>query len=70
MNQDYKQGVKILAISCFGIFVAAIEYLLYTGGVLIDEFVVASETVTIENIMAVTIIVCILIGIAYALATS
>lgn len=69
MDRDVAVGVKILFFGIAGIVLAAIEYLAYTGGVLVDEFVTGSQTITIENIMSFTIVLMVIAGAAYAAAT-
>ena len=51
-----------------GILLAAIENILYTSGTLLDEFVTGSIAIT--DIMAVTIIMFMIVGVMLAVLTS
>ena len=63
MDHDAKIGIQTMALGLAGVIIAAIEYTLYTEGILINEFV--SGTISISDIMAVTIIIWLLIAMIY-----
>lgn len=59
-------GVTVLLFGFIGIILAAIEYTLYTEGILIDEFVTGSVTIT--DVMAFTVIAVLIFGVFIAVA--
>ena len=68
MDRDL-QGVLIaMGVGFVGIILAAIEKILYDSGTIIDEFITGS--ITIENLMAITIIMFLLIGVILATVRS
>lgn len=64
MDKDVKLGMTTMILGLAGLVIAAIEYELYTDGILIDEFV--TGTISISDIMAVTIIIWLLVAVTYA----
>ena len=66
MDKDVRAGVVTMSCGFIGVILAAIEYTLYNQGILVDEF--TTGTVVISDLMAVTIIIWLLIGVAYAVA--
>jgi len=68
MNKSVSAGIVVMLMFFGGIIIAFIEYALYTNGILIDEYV--TGTITIGDVMAVTIIMFALIGVVIAVAKS
>lgn len=68
LDRDVQAGVTIFMGMAAGILCAAIELSLYTDGVFFDEFVTGS--ITISDIMAITIILWTLVGIVIAVYRS
>lgn len=66
MDSSARAALIVIACGSLGIMFAAIEQVLYAEGVLIDEIV--SSTATLPDIMAVTIIIWLIIGVALAVA--
>ena len=66
MDKDVRTGVTVMFCGFFGIILAAIEHTLYQEGILIDEFITGSVTIT--DLMAITIIGWLIIGIILAVA--
>ena len=64
MDRDVRLGVQTMALGLAGVIIAAIEYTLYDAGILLDEFV--SGTISISDIMAVTIIIWLLIAVIFS----
>jgi len=63
--KDYMETFAIIFIcGMMGIVLAFILYLLHINGIVIDEYVTGS--ITIENIMAITIIVWAMVGVMVA----
>ena len=60
--------LTILICGVAGIVQAAIEYSLHDQGILLDEF--TTGTVTISDIMIVTVLIWLLVGAVYAVAKS
>jgi len=67
MDKDVRVGVVTMAIGFLGVIIAAIENSLYTDGILIDEFITGS--VTIADLMSVTIIIFLIAAVVYAVAS-
>lgn len=66
MDKDVRAGVTAMFCGFAGIIMAAIEYTLYEKGIVIDEFV--TGTVTIADLMALTIITWLIVGVIMAVA--
>ena len=64
MDRDVRAGVTAMFCGFVGIILAAIEYTLYIEGILIDEFITGS--VTIADLMAITIVIWLIIGVIIA----
>ena len=64
LDRDVKAGVTTMLGGFVGIIFAAIEYTLYEEGILIDEFVTGS--ITIADLMAITIVIWLIIGVIIA----
>lgn len=60
MDRELKTGLVVLLCIFAGILVAGIEYELNSQGILINEFI--TGTISITDLMAITIVVWILIG--------
>jgi hypothetical protein len=67
MDRDVRAGVTAMFCGFAGIILAAVEYTLYIEGILLDEFV--QNTVTISDLMAITIIIWLIIGVIVAVTT-
>lgn len=59
-NDDFRAMMIVFITGCLGVIVAFIEYTMDNRGILLDE--VVTGTVTISNLMAGTIILFLLIG--------
>lgn len=68
MDADLKPGLIVMFCGFAGVIFAFIENVLYTKGILIDEFI--SGTVSIADLMTLTIVLWILIGIIIGVAKS
>ena len=66
MNKSVSAGIVVMLMFLGGIVIAFIEHALYTSGILIDEYV--TGTITIGDIMIITIIMFALIGVVIAVA--
>lgn len=60
MDREIKTGLIVFLCILAGIMIAAIEYELNSQGILINEFV--TGTISITDLMAVTIIIWVLVG--------
>lgn len=67
MDRDVRVGVVTMAIGFSGIIVAAIMNILNTNGILIDEFITGSVTIT--DLMSVTIIIFLIAAVVFAVAS-
>lgn len=61
MDRNVESGVIVFICGLMGIILAFIEYDLHGKGVLLDEF--AANTVTISDVMAITIVIMLIIGV-------
>lgn len=68
MDTDIKAALYMLGCGLIGILLAAIEYILYMQGTIIDEFV--TGTITLPEIMAMTIIIWLIIGAVLAVTAT
>jgi hypothetical protein len=68
LNKDLRPGLTVLFFSLAGIILAFIEYVLNENSIIIDDFV--STTVTLPDLMSITIIIWVLIGIIVGVAAS
>jgi len=66
MDKDVRAGVVAMFCGFVGIILAAIEKTLYDEGIVIDEFVTGS--ITLPDLMALTIIIWLLIGVVFAVS--
>ena len=64
MGRDVASAIIVILFGLGGIVTAGIEEALYDKGVLIDEFITGS--VTIADLMSITVIVWLLVGIIVA----
>lgn len=64
MNKNILPGVIVLISFAGGIVLAFIEERLYNDGVVIDEFIAGS--ITISELMALTVVIFVLFGIVVA----
>lgn len=64
VDQDLRATVTVMFCGFAGIILAAIEFSLYSRGVLVDEYI--AGTVTIADLMAITIILWLLFGVVIA----
>lgn len=67
-RNDINPGIIVMFCGFAGIIVAFIEKVLYDNGTIIDEFI--TGTITITDLMALTIIIWILVGIIIGVAKS
>ena len=67
MNTDIRAALFVLGCGFIGILMAALEKVLHDEGIMVDEFV--TGTITLPDLMAVTIIIWILIGAVLAVAS-
>jgi hypothetical protein len=67
MDQDSASGVKVFACGMVGVILAMIEQTMYDRGIVIDEFVTGS--IQMWEVMALTIIVWLLIGVVIAVSS-
>lgn len=65
MDSDVESGLVVMLFGVAGIVIAGLEHALYTRGVLIDDFIINS--VTIADLMTLTIIVWLLLGMIVAI---
>lgn len=68
MDNDVQAGLSIMLGGLVGILFAALELSLYNDGIFIDEFITGS--LTIADLMAVTIILFTIIGVIVAVLRS
>lgn len=61
MGDSIKYFAIVFICGCIGIGLALILYILNAQGILIDEYITGS--ITIENVMALTILIWTLIGV-------
>lgn len=61
MNKDMYPGIIVMLFGFAGVILAAIEKAMYDEGLIIDEFITGS--ITLPDVMALTIILWIIIGI-------
>ena len=64
MDRDVRAGVTAMFCGFVGVIMAAIEYTLWEEGILLDEFVTGS--ITIADLMAITIVIWLIIGVIVA----
>ena len=67
-RKDLNPGIIAMFCGFAGIIIAFIEKALYDNGTIIDEFI--TGTITITDLMALTIIIWILVGIIIGVAKS
>jgi hypothetical protein len=67
-KSDLNPGIIVMFCGFAGIILAFIEKALYDNGTIIDEFI--TGTITITDLMALTIIIWIIIGIIIGVAKS
>lgn len=65
VSKDLEAGIVIMLCGFAGIIMAAIEYVMYEQGLIIDEFITGS--ITLPDVMALTIILWIIAGILVGL---
>lgn len=63
--RDTKDGLIALVIVCVGILFAVVMQVMYDRGILIDEFVTGSETITLIDIQAAIIIMFFIFAAIY-----
>jgi hypothetical protein len=63
-SRDFDAMMIVVIMGCLGVILAFIEYVLYSRGILRDEIVTGS--VTISNLMACTVILFLLVGMVLA----
>jgi hypothetical protein len=68
MDRDYVPVVTIFGFGFFGIIMAAIAKVANDEGVIIDEFITGSITIT--DLMAIIIIIFLLAGVVVAVVRS
>ena len=68
MDRDFRSVMMVVAFGCIGIIFAAIEQILYVQGTIIDEFIAGSIAIT--DLMAITIIIWLLVGVILAAVRS
>lgn len=61
MGRDYDAGLIVMVMGALGVIMAYIFYTMNENGVIIDEMITGS--VTISDVMAATIIFFILVGL-------
>lgn len=61
MGKPFDKFIIVFTCGMIGIILAFIVYYLYSNGIVIDEYV--TGTITIENVMALVIIVWSAIGV-------
>ena len=66
MDDALQAAMYTLGCGLIGILLAAMEYVMYTEGVIVDEFI--SGSVTLPDLMAFTIIIWIIIGVVLAVS--
>ena len=64
MDEDISSALVVILFGLGGIITAGLEETLYNRGVMIDEFI--SGTISIADLMAITILIWILLGIVIA----
>lgn len=62
LNSDFKVALLALLVGLVGVLVAVLLGVMYANGVLIDEFVTGSETITLTDIQAAVIVLFMVIG--------
>lgn len=60
MDRDLSSGIIVFACGMIGLLFAGIEQALYNDGILIDEMI--TGTISITDIMTVTILLWLIIG--------
>ena len=60
MDRDLSRVIIIILFGLAGICMAGISYALYVNGIVVDEMV--SGSITIQNVMAIEIIVWLIVG--------
>jgi len=68
MDRDMQTVLAIVGGGFVGIIFAAIEKILYEQGTIIDEFI--TGTISITDLMAITIIIWLLVGVIIAVVKS
>ena len=66
MGSETRTGIIVFCFIMAGVIMAAILETLYTNGIMIDEFI--TGTITISDLMAMTIIIWLLVGVIVAVA--
>jgi len=69
LSRDAKAGIIVLLFGLAGVILAMIHNGLYDSGVIIDEYVTTSQTITLANIMSITIVIWLLLGVVFAVAS-
>lgn len=66
MDRDVKRMMIIFVAGLIGIILAALELALYNAGIYVDELVISSNTVSITDIMAITVVSATIGGVVIA----
>lgn len=68
MNRDFRMVALIVGCGLVGVLFAAIEQIMYEQGVIVDEFI--SGSIALPDLMAITIIIFLLVGVILAAVKS
>lgn len=67
MDKDVRVGIVTMAIGFMGILIAAIVNILNTEGIMVDEFITGSVTIT--DLMSVIVIIFMVCAVVYAVTS-